>query len=123
LVNLLNFHKVLTRLLTCNNSQSMVPFSYSDHQLLLSVSTFTDCSHFLNITFEDANVVPQALWPYDPFTPWYMMSQQNIQSSLSLEDFWFATFFHHTHLFHMTTSEESLRVLFFTLLLTIDLVH
>jgi hypothetical protein len=31
--------------------------------------------------------------------------------------------FHKTHLLHMTTSEESLRVLFFTCSLTIDLVH
>jgi hypothetical protein len=33
------------------------------------------------------------------------------------------TFFHETHLIHMTTSEESLRVLFFTHSLTVDLVH
>jgi hypothetical protein len=31
--------------------------------------------------------------------------------------------FHETHLIHMTTSEESLRVLFFTHSLAIDLVH
>jgi hypothetical protein len=31
--------------------------------------------------------------------------------------------FSQTNLLHMTTSEESLRVLFFTLSLTIDLVH
>jgi hypothetical protein len=30
----------------------MVPFLYSDHWLLLSVSTFADCCHFLNITIE-----------------------------------------------------------------------
>jgi hypothetical protein len=34
-----------------------------------------------------------------------------------------ATFFHETHLIHMTTSEESLRALFFTRSLTVDLVH
>jgi hypothetical protein len=39
----------------------MVPFSYSDHQLLLSASTFADCCHLLNVTIEDANVVPQSL--------------------------------------------------------------
>jgi hypothetical protein len=39
------------------------------------------------------------------------------------EDFRFATFFHETHLIHMTTSEESLRVLFFTPSLAVDLVH
>jgi hypothetical protein len=51
------------------------------------------------------------------------MSQQNIQSPPILEDFRFATFFHETHLIHMTTSEESLRVLFFTRSLAVDLVH
>jgi hypothetical protein len=54
-------HKVLTTLSINNNSQSMVLFSYSDHQLLLSASTFADCCHFLNITIEDTNVVPQSL--------------------------------------------------------------
>jgi hypothetical protein len=68
-------------------------------------------------------VVPQSLWHYNPLTLWYMMSQQNIQSPPILEDFWFATFFHKTHLIHMTTSEESLRVLFFTRSLAVDLVH
>jgi hypothetical protein len=48
-----------------NKSQSMVPFSCSDHQLLLSVSTFANCWHFLNITIEDTNVVPLSLWHYD----------------------------------------------------------
>jgi hypothetical protein len=57
--------KVLSRLSMYNNSQSMVPSSYSDHQLLLSASTFADCCHFLNVTIEDANVVPQSLWHYD----------------------------------------------------------
>jgi hypothetical protein len=33
------------------------------------------------------------------------------------------TFFHEMHLIHMTTSEESLRVLFLTSSLAIDLVH
>jgi hypothetical protein len=33
------------------------------------------------------------------------------------------TLFMKTHLIHMTTSEESLRVLFFTCSLTIDLLH
>jgi hypothetical protein len=47
--------------LTYNNSQSMVPFSYSDHRLLLSMSTFANCCHFLNVTIEDANVIPQSL--------------------------------------------------------------
>jgi hypothetical protein len=68
-------------------------------------------------------VVPQSLWPYDPFTLRYMMSHQNIQSPPSLEDFRFETFSHETHLIHMTTSEEPLRVLFFTRSLTVDLVH
>jgi hypothetical protein len=40
-----------------------------------------------------------------------------------LEDFWFATFSHETHLIHTATSEESLRVLFLTRSLTVDLVH
>jgi hypothetical protein len=39
------------------------------------------------------------------------------------EDFRFATFLDETHLIHMTTSEESLRVLFFTRSLAVDLVH
>jgi hypothetical protein len=42
------------------------------------------------------------------------------------EDFRFATFLDETaetHLIHMTTSEESLRVLFFTHSLAVDLVH
>jgi hypothetical protein len=52
-----------------------------------------------------------------------MTSQLNIQSPPILEDFRFATFLHETHLIHMTTSEESLRVLFFTRSLTVDLVH
>jgi hypothetical protein len=43
----------------------MVPFLYSDHWLLLSASTFANYCHFLNVTIEDANVVPQSLWPYD----------------------------------------------------------
>jgi hypothetical protein len=68
-------------------------------------------------------VVPQSIWHYNPLTLRYMMSQQNIQSPPILEDFWFATFFHETHLIHVTTSEESLRVLFFTRSLAVDLVH
>jgi hypothetical protein len=39
------------------------------------------------------------------------------------QDFRFATFLDETHLIHMTTSEESLRVLFFTRSLAVDLVH
>jgi hypothetical protein len=58
----------------------MVPFLYSYHRLLLSTSTFADCCHFLNVTIEDANVVPQSLWHYDTLTHRYMTSQQNIQS-------------------------------------------
>jgi hypothetical protein len=58
----------------------MVPFLYNDHQLLLSTSTFADCCNFLNVTIEEANVVPQSLWHYDPLTLRYMTSQQNIQS-------------------------------------------
>jgi hypothetical protein len=38
------------------------------------------------------------------------------------EDFRFATLFHEC-VIHMTTSEESLRVLFFTRSLAVDLVH
>jgi hypothetical protein len=60
-VNWSNPHKVLSKLLMYNNSQSMVPFSYSNHRLLLSTSTFANCCHFLNITIEDTNVVPQSL--------------------------------------------------------------
>jgi hypothetical protein len=37
----------------------------------LSASTFADCCHFLNVTIEDANVVPQSLWPYEPLTHSY----------------------------------------------------
>jgi hypothetical protein len=69
------------------------------------------------------HVVPQSLWPYNPLIFRYMMSQLNIQSPPILEDFRFATFCHKTHLIHMTTSEESLRVLFFTHSLAVDLVH
>jgi hypothetical protein len=58
-----NLHKALSKLLTYNNYQSTVPFLYSDCQLLLSASTFADCCHFLNITIEDVNVVPQSLCP------------------------------------------------------------
>jgi hypothetical protein len=82
-VNWPSLLKVLSRLSTYNNSQSMVPFSYSDHRLLLSTSTFADCCHFLNITIEDANVIPQSLWHNDLLTLRYMTSQQNIQSPLS----------------------------------------
>jgi hypothetical protein len=67
--------------------------------------------------------VIMTLWATHPLIFPYMMSQLNIQSPPILEDFRFATFFHETHLIHMTTSEESLRVLFFTRSLTIDLVH
>jgi hypothetical protein len=56
----------------------MVPFSSSAHRLLLSASTFTDCCNFLNVTIEDANVVPQSLWYYDTLTLRYMTSQRNI---------------------------------------------
>jgi hypothetical protein len=42
---------------------------------------------------------------------------------VSDKDFRFATFFHETHVIHMTTSEEPLRVLFFTHSLAVDLVH
>jgi hypothetical protein len=77
---------------------------------LLSASTFADCCHFLNVTIEDTNVIPQSLWPYDPLKFWYMMSQLNIQSLPILEDFRFATISHETHLIDMTTSEETLPV-------------
>jgi hypothetical protein len=53
--------KVPSKLFMYNNYTSMVPFLYSDHQLLLSASTFADCCHFSNVTIEDANVVPQSL--------------------------------------------------------------
>jgi hypothetical protein len=49
----------------------------------LSTSTFANCCHFLNVTIEVANVVPQSLWHYDTLTLLYMTSQQNIQSPLS----------------------------------------
>jgi hypothetical protein len=48
---------------------------------------------------------------------------QKLQVRLTLKDFWFATYSHKTHLINMTTSEESLTVLFFTSSLTLDLVH
>jgi hypothetical protein len=64
--------KVPSKLSMYNNSQSMVPFLYSDHQLLLSTSTFADCCHFLNATIEDANVIPQSLWHYDTLALRYM---------------------------------------------------
>jgi hypothetical protein len=60
-VNWPSLLKAPSKLLTYNNSQSMVPFLYSDHRLLLSASTFADCCHFLNVTIEDANVIPQSL--------------------------------------------------------------
>jgi hypothetical protein len=84
----------------------MVPFLYSIHQLLLSASTLADCCHFLNITIEDAIVIPQSLWPYDPLIFRYMTSQLNIQSPLILEDFQNATFSHETHLIYTTTSKS-----------------
>jgi hypothetical protein len=62
------------KLLMYNNYPSMVPFLYSNHRLLLSASTFANCCHFLNVTIEDAKVVPQSLWPYDPLIFRYMMS-------------------------------------------------
>jgi hypothetical protein len=34
----------------------------------VSTSTFANCCHFLNVTIEDTNVVPQSLWHYDPLT-------------------------------------------------------
>jgi hypothetical protein len=46
-----------------------------------------------------------------------------LHARLTFKDFRFATFFHKTHLIHMTISEESLRVIFFTHSLAIDLVH
>jgi hypothetical protein len=46
-VNWPSLLKVPSKLLTYNNSQSMVPFLYSDHRLLFSASTFDDCCHFL----------------------------------------------------------------------------
>jgi hypothetical protein len=60
-VNSPSLLEVLSRLSMYNDSQSMVPFLYSDHRLLLSASTFADCCHFLNVTIEDVNVVPQSL--------------------------------------------------------------
>jgi hypothetical protein len=56
-----NLHKALSKLSMYNNYQTMVLFLSSDSQLLLSASTFANCCHFLNITIEDANVVPQSL--------------------------------------------------------------
>jgi hypothetical protein len=41
------------------------------------ITLLTDFCHFLNVTIEDGNVVPQSLWHYDPLTLWYMTSQQN----------------------------------------------
>jgi hypothetical protein len=55
---LANLHKALSKSSTYNNSQSMVLFLYSTRRLLLSPSTFSDCCHFLNVTIEDANVLP-----------------------------------------------------------------
>jgi hypothetical protein len=60
-VNWPSLLKVPSKLLTYNNSQSMIPFLYSDHQLLLGTSTFANCCHFLNLTIEDMNVIPQSL--------------------------------------------------------------
>jgi hypothetical protein len=59
----------------------MVPFLYSDHRLLLSASTFADCCHFLNVTIEDANVVPQSLWHYDTLTLPYRKPQPECKST------------------------------------------
>jgi hypothetical protein len=56
-----NVHKALSKSLTYNNYQSMVLFLSSNHRLLLSTSTFTNCCHFLNVTIEDTNVVPWSL--------------------------------------------------------------
>jgi hypothetical protein len=92
---------------------------------------FTDCCHFLNITIEDANVVPQSLWPLHSLIHGI---QQNIKMAHDLKriaasqtDSWRLLicnlFSMKTHLLHMKTSEESLRVLFFTCSLTVDLVH
>jgi hypothetical protein len=78
-VNLLSLYKVLMRLSMYNNSKSMVPFSYRDHQLLLSASTFTNWCIFLNVTTDNTNVVPQSLWP--THTSIHDI-KQNIQSPL-----------------------------------------
>jgi hypothetical protein len=70
----------LQKLLTYKNSQSMVQFLYSDHRLLLSASTFANICHFLNVTIEDANVVPQSLWHYDTLSLRYMTSQKKFKA-------------------------------------------
>jgi hypothetical protein len=48
---------------------------------------------FWMLQFEDVNVVPWSLWPYDTLTFQYIMSQQNIKSLLILEDFRLANLF------------------------------
>jgi hypothetical protein len=92
-VNLLSLHKVLTRLLMYNNSQSMVPFSYSDHQLLLSMSTFANYCHFLNVTIEDTNVIPviMTLWPIHISI--HDITTKYPKLPCLLEDFRFVTYF------------------------------
>jgi hypothetical protein len=78
-VNWQHLLKVLSRLLMYNNSQSMVPFLYSDHRLLLSASTFADCCHFLPWQLR-TQMLYLSHWHYDPLTLQYMTSQQNIQA-------------------------------------------
>jgi hypothetical protein len=66
----------------------------------LSPSTFSDCCHFLNVTIEDANVLPhQSLWPAHTQymtsnkyqnDPW--LNSNCSQARLILEDFQFAQF-------------------------------
>jgi hypothetical protein len=130
--------EVLSNLLTYINSLSMVPFSYSDHQLLLSTSTFANCCcHFfmLQLRMWMLYLSHYVIMTHSHFDTWHhnkiskarraneMTCDSKLLVRLTLEDFPFATFFQKTHLSHMTTSEESLRVLFFTCSLTVDLVH
>jgi hypothetical protein len=102
----------------------------------LSVSTFANCCHFgmlqlrtwmsylshydiithLHFDTWHHNKISKAQWA-NKIDSWLKLLVR-----LTLENFWFATFFHRTHLLHMTTSEESLSVLFFTSSLAIDLV-
>jgi hypothetical protein len=136
-VNWKSPHKVLSKLLTYNNSLSMVPFSYSNHWLLLRASTFADCCHsFVHYSWghECCTSVIMTSWPthtsiHDITTKypkpaelkndsWLKIASDSLSKTFDLQPF-----FHETHLIHMTTSEESLRVLFFTHSFAIDLVH
>jgi hypothetical protein len=82
--------------------------SYLSHYYIMTHSHFDTWHH---------NKISKACWA-NKIDSWF-----KLQVRLTVKDFQFVTFFHKSLLLHMTTSEESLRLLFITHSLTIDLVH